>query len=90
MAPEEGPFDFNVHMPLSLVRHQEQTQEDDDDLAKAIRLSLTSPTASPAEAKAMLDKRTKELFQRNRADGMAPHEAASRAAHEARRELGLR
>eukprot|EP00931_Biecheleriopsis_adriatica_P065656 TRINITY_DN40149_c0_g1_i1.p1 TRINITY_DN40149_c0_g1~~TRINITY_DN40149_c0_g1_i1.p1 ORF type:complete len:1112 (+),score=225.05 TRINITY_DN40149_c0_g1_i1:116-3451(+) len=75
----------------------EQHSAADDDLAEAIRLSLAQPTATSAqdntavgkEAKALLEKRTKELFTEYRHQGMAPNDAAARAADEARRVLGI-
>lgn len=87
MAPEHDSCDVDdVHMPLLL---DGSLSSHDDDLAQAIRLSLTSPQGNTAEARRLLDKRTKDIFANYRGQGMAPNEAASRAAREARQELGL-
>eukprot|EP00930_Biecheleria_cincta_P044311 TRINITY_DN30430_c0_g1_i1.p1 TRINITY_DN30430_c0_g1~~TRINITY_DN30430_c0_g1_i1.p1 ORF type:complete len:1208 (-),score=259.03 TRINITY_DN30430_c0_g1_i1:36-3659(-) len=68
--------------------------EDEEDLTEAIRLSLVVPAPSsaansPDEAKKQLQQRTKELFALFRNQGVAPNEAAARAADEARRSLGI-
>lgn len=68
--------------------------EDEEDLTDAIRLSLVVPAPcstanSPDEAKKQLQQRTKELFALFRNRGVAPNEAAARAADEARRSMGI-
>ena len=88
----------SVHMPLPLAsvwatfpasRPGSQATEEngDEDLAEAIRLSLAPVAASPPKtAKERLEKRTKDLFEIYRSQGVVPHEAARRAAAQARRE----
>lgn len=102
MVPAADPAaSDNVHMPIPLasawaalaprapsIRNQD---EDEHDLAEAIRLSLTpapAPAVSerPKSGKEQLEKRTKDLFELYRSQGVAPHEAAQRAAAQARRE----
>jgi hypothetical protein len=76
--------------------------EDEDDLAAAIRLSMQADAATPqaqatsqlaarpstADQKALLTAKVKVLFEEYRQSGMAPHEAATRALAEAQRLLG--
>eukprot|EP00435_Cladocopium_sp_Y103_P035476 s619_g9.t1 len=101
MVPAVDPAaSENVHMPIPLASAwaalapsiRAQDSGDDHDLAEAIRLSLTparAPAVSerrPKSGKEQLEKRTKDLFELYRSQGVAPHEAAQRAAAQARRE----
>lgn len=80
----------NVHMPLPLAkewaRAAAEAKAADQELAEAIRLSL-APAPRGVSAKEQLDRRTKDLFELYRSQGVAPHEAAQRAAGQARLEL---
>lgn len=103
-APAIGQTSTQPSSPPAAPATRSVSGDYEDDLAAALRLSLTatggatrvvSPPASrmPAgplteeESKRWLEARVKELFAAFRAQGMAPHEAATRAGDEARQQM---